>query len=74
MKNFLNWTNNNVFKMIYESKQYFLDATGMVMNMRCLMIPEEFVADHPFIVALVANNSETLDTVLFTGRVYNPIA
>lgn len=44
----------------------------MVMAMRCLMIPEEFVADHPFIVALVTNTTETLDTVLFTGRVCNP--
>lgn len=42
------------------------------MRGRCLEIPTEFVADHPFLVALVTNTSETLDIVLFTGRVCIP--
>lgn len=53
---------------------YLFNATGMVMAMRCLMISEEFLADHPFIIALVTNTTETLDTVLFSGRVSNPNA
>lgn len=49
-----------------------LDLTGVVMELRCLTIPQEFIADHPFIIALVVNSNETLDTVLFTGRITQP--
>lgn len=45
---------------------------GLVVEIECFVTPEEFTADHPFVVALVGNNNETLETVLFAGRINNP--
>lgn len=72
-RNFLNWNNNNVILIIYESNHYFLD-TGMILELLCFRPPTEFLANHPFVVILVKKNSESPDTVLFIGRVFNPIA
>uniref|UniRef100_A0A8C1R3F8 Leukocyte elastase inhibitor n=1 Tax=Cyprinus carpio TaxID=7962 RepID=A0A8C1R3F8_CYPCA len=44
-------------------------ATGAVMMMRCLMRPERFNADHPFLFFIRHNPSKS---VLFYGRVCSP--
>ncbi|CAM4724547.1 unnamed protein product [Leuciscus chuanchicus] len=44
-------------------------ATGAVMMMRCLMRPERFCADHPFLFFIRHNPSRS---VLFYGRVCSP--
>lgn len=44
-------------------------ATGAVMMMRCLMRPERFHADHPFLFFIRHNPSKS---VLFYGRVCSP--
>ncbi|XP_048022706.1 serpin peptidase inhibitor, clade B (ovalbumin), member 1, like 3 [Megalobrama amblycephala] len=44
-------------------------ATGAIMMMRCLMRPERFCADHPFLFFIRHNPSKS---VLFYGRVCSP--
>lgn len=44
-------------------------ATGAIMMMRCLMRPERFHADHPFLFFIRHNPSKS---VLFYGRVCSP--
>ncbi|XP_077055295.1 serpin peptidase inhibitor, clade B (ovalbumin), member 1, like 3 [Siphateles boraxobius] len=44
-------------------------ATGAVMMMRCLMRPERFCADHPFLFFIRHNPTRS---VLFYGRVCSP--
>ncbi|XP_043082732.1 serpin peptidase inhibitor, clade B (ovalbumin), member 1, like 3 isoform X2 [Puntigrus tetrazona] len=44
-------------------------ATGAVMMMRCLMRPERFCADHPFLFFIRHNPSKS---ILFYGRVCSP--
>uniref|UniRef100_A0A673NLC0 Serpin B6 n=1 Tax=Sinocyclocheilus rhinocerous TaxID=307959 RepID=A0A673NLC0_9TELE len=44
-------------------------ATGAVMMMRCLMRPERFHADHPFLFFIRHNPSKS---VLFCARVCSP--
>ncbi|KAK7118928.1 hypothetical protein R3I94_022440 [Phoxinus phoxinus] len=44
-------------------------ATGAVMMMRCMMRPERFCADHPFLFFIRHNPSRS---VLFYGRVCSP--
>lgn len=50
----------------------FLLLSGMAIEARCLILPEELKADHPFIVALVATSQESVDNVLFCGRINAP--
>ncbi|XP_067290445.1 serpin peptidase inhibitor, clade B (ovalbumin), member 1, like 3 isoform X2 [Pseudorasbora parva] len=44
-------------------------ATGAVMMMRCLMRPERFCADHPFLFFIRHNSSKS---ILFYGRFCSP--
>lgn len=44
-------------------------ATGAIMMMRCLMRPERFHADHPFLFFIRHNPSKS---ILFYGRVCSP--